>query len=215
MDIKVKSTDRVTLAGLPGTGKTTLTKYLASLCMPRVLIYDPLAQYDGFPDENRYLPKSDSLSEFDMVCKQLRMRGNITFVVEEAERYLGQGKPLGENAFDLVNRGRNWGVGIIAVTRRVQRISKDYFDLCQSCFFFRCGLKSREYIADMVGKEVTRKIVTLPVWHFLHYNVETEETSVHVLRLGAQPHTEGAESKAAPASQETAQETAEEVAAGA
>lgn len=40
--MNIKSTDRVTLAGLPGTGKTTLAKYLSSLCMPRVLIYDPL-----------------------------------------------------------------------------------------------------------------------------------------------------------------------------
>lgn len=208
MDIKVKSTDRVTLAGLPGTGKTTATKYLASLCMPNVLIYDPLAQYDGFPDANRYIPKSDSLSEFDTVCRQLRTRGNITFVIEEAERYLGQGKPLGENAFDLINRGRNWGVGIIAVTRRVQRISKDYFDLCQHCFFFRCGLKSREYIADMLGKDITRRIVTLPLFHFLHYNVETEETSVHVLKLGARPHTEGAQLKATPPSEEIAEEAA-------
>jgi len=40
--MNIKSTDRVTMAGLPGTGKTTLAKYLASLCMSRVLIYDPL-----------------------------------------------------------------------------------------------------------------------------------------------------------------------------
>ncbi|GAG86462.1 unnamed protein product, partial [marine sediment metagenome] len=73
--------------------------------MPKAIIYDPLSQYDGFPDENRYIPKSDSLTEFDAVCRQLRMKGNITFIVEEAERYLGQGKPLGENAFDLINRG--------------------------------------------------------------------------------------------------------------
>ena len=195
--MQLKSTDRVTIAGLPGTGKTTLARYLAALCEPRVLIYDPLAQYDGFKDENRYIPKSDSLTEFDSVCRQLRMRGNVTFIVEEAERYLGQGKPLGENAFDLINRGRNWGVGIFAVTRRVQRLSKDFFDLCQHCFLFRCGLKSREYIADMIGWEDTRKIMSLQLYHFLHFNVETEESSVYVLKLGMQQRVVGGEAKEA------------------
>jgi len=202
--VNIKSTDRITVAGLPGTGKTTLGKYLASLCMPRVLIYDPLAQYDGFPDENRYIPKSDSLSEFDAVCRQLRMRGNVTFIVEEAERYLGQGKPLGENAFDLINRGRNWGVGVLAVTRRIQRLSKDFFDLCQDVFLFRCGLKSREYITDMIGRESTKKIMALPLFHFLYFNVETEESSVHVLKLGVRPHLEGKEADTIKPSEEIA-----------
>jgi len=99
--LKIRSTDRVTISGLPGSGKTTLSKYLAALVEPNCLIYDPLSQYENFPDEYRYIPKSDSLLEFDAVCRQLRAKGNVTFIIEEAERYLGQGKPLGENAFDL------------------------------------------------------------------------------------------------------------------
>lgn len=40
--LSLKSTDRVVISGLPGTGKTTLSKYLASLTEPNCLIYDPL-----------------------------------------------------------------------------------------------------------------------------------------------------------------------------
>lgn len=190
LQIRILSTDRVTVCGLPGTGKTTLSRYFCTLLEPQLLIYDPLDQYSGFSDKCRYVPKSDSLLEFDSVCRKLRQEGNITFVVEEAERYIGQGKPLGDNAFDLINRGRNWGVGIIAVTRRIQRLSKDFFDLCSHAFFFKCGLKSREYIADMIGKEDTKIIMRLPQWHFLHYNVTTEESSVHVLKLGVRQRIE-------------------------
>lgn len=76
-------------------------------------------------------------------------------------------------------------MGICAVTRRIQRLSKDYFDLCNHIFLFRIGLKSREYVADLIGWQLTRQIITLPQYHFLHYNVETEEHSIHVLKLEA------------------------------
>jgi len=76
-------------------------------------------------------------------------------------------------------------VGIVAVTRRIQRLSKDYFDLCQHLFVFRIGLKSREYIADMIGWNLTRQIITLPQYHFLHFNIEDESHSINVLKLEA------------------------------
>jgi len=107
--IRLDPTDRVTIAGLPGTGKSTLAKYIADLFEPNVLIYDPLDQYHNFPDECRYVPKSDSLEEFEAQCRLLRARSNVVFIIEEAERYLGQGKPIGPHAFDVINRSRNWG----------------------------------------------------------------------------------------------------------
>jgi len=183
----INSTDRITVCGLPGTGKTTFSKYLAELCGSNLLIYDPLDQYKEFPDECRYIPRSDSLEEFEEVCGRLCARSNVTFLIEEVERYLGQGKPLGPNAFDLVNRGRNWGVGIIAVTRRIQKLSKDYFDLCQTVIFFRCGLKSRKYIYDMLGKEESYFITRLPKYHFLHYSLEEENYGITTLVLGGGP----------------------------
>ena len=40
-------------------------------------------------------------------------------------------------------------------------------------------------MADMIGWNLTRQIITLPQYHFLHFNVETEEHSIHVLKLEA------------------------------
>ena len=185
--MSISSTDRITLSGLPGTGKTTLSRYLAKLYMPNLLIYDPLDQYKSFPNECRYVPESDSMAEFEEVCRQLCSVSNKTFLIEEAERYIGQGRPMGTNAFELINRGRNWGAGIIAVTRRIQRLSKDYFDLCQSVIFFRCGLKSREYLSEMIGKEQSMLITRMPRYHFLYYNLEEEVTDCYTLDLGTEP----------------------------
>ena len=127
------------------------------------------------------MPKSDSLAEFDAQCRRLCVVSKTVFLVEEAERYLGQGKMLGPYAFDLINRGRNWGIGVIAVTRRIQRLSKDFFDLCSHAYLFQTGLKSRDYIADMIGWEATRAIIGLERFNFVHYNVEDETWSVNVL----------------------------------
>jgi len=191
MMIDLVRDNRLCVCGLPGSGKTMLTRHICSLFEPRVLIYDPLDQYRMFKDNNRHVPKSDSLAEFETVCHQLCATKNITFVVEEAERYLGQGKPLGPYAFDLCTRGRNWSVGIYAVTRRIQRISKDFFDLCQQIIFFKNGAKSRMYIRDLVGKEVTEWIYELEKFHFLHYSLETEDAIDGYLEIeGVREHIE-------------------------
>lgn len=189
--IKMSRTDRVTVCGLPGTGKTVLTRHLCTLLEPNLLIYDPLDQYRMFKDECRYVPKSDSLAEFDQVMQQVRGRQNLAFVIEESERYLGQGKPLLPATFDVVNRGRNWGIGIIAVTRRIQRISKDFFDLCQHIIIFKNGLKSKEYLRDMIGKQATQWVYSLEKYHFIDYNLENEEATDGVLEIeGVREHIE-------------------------
>jgi len=197
--IDLDPTDRITVAGLPGTGKTTLTRYLADMFSSMegtsLLIYDPLSQYVGFTPEEIYLPKSDSLAEFEGVCRRLCSVSNTMFVVEEAERYLGQDKRMGPYTFDFINRSRNWGCGIMAVTRRIQRLSKDFFDLCQHAFFFRCGLRSKDYIWDMIGREAALKVFSLPQYHFLYYSVETERYEVGTLVLSTRPHIDKEQEK--------------------
>lgn len=195
--ISLKSDDRICIAGLTGTGKTYLMRYFASLCEPQVLIIDPLSQYEMFGDECRYIPKRETPNELEEIAKQLMARSDCTLIIEEAEQYMPQERAMLPNLSMVVRMGRNWGIGIYATTRRIQDINKRFFDLAQHCFFFRVGLKSREYVANMIGAEYVFPypspkynktgycLTTLPPYHFLHFNLEDETAEIGVLKLGA------------------------------
>lgn len=198
--MKISSTDRICISGLPGTGKTKFMCYLATLASPDILIIDPLDQYGMFPDECRYIPKRETPNELEDICKSLFARSDVTLIIEEAEQYLAQGRPLLTYTSGLIRMGRNWGIGVWATTRRIQDINKRFFDLAQHCFFFRCGLKSRDYIADMIGAEFVfpypspkynktgYTITTLPPYHCLHFNLDDETAEICTLKLGAREH---------------------------
>lgn len=217
--IDIKSTDRICVAGLPGTGKTYLMRYFCTLLEPDLIIVDPLSQYDMFPDECRYVPRRETPNELEEICKQLMARANCTLVIEEAEQYLSQQRAMLPATSQLIRMGRNWGIGIYATTRRIQDINKRFFDLAQHCFFFRCGLKSRDYIADMLGAEFVYPypspkynstgycVTTLPPYHFLHFNLEDETAEIGVLKLGAREHIAAAGTKSeAPSPKEVGKE---------
>lgn len=200
MELDLRSTDRLTVSGQTGTGKSTFTAFIAALAMPALLLWDPLDQYQGFKTVtieqieagrsftrfgNRFVPLEDTQQEFERVCTALRSMSEITFIVEECEQYIGQDKPLGAEARRLINRGRNWGVGVYAVTRRIQDLNKSFFDLCRIAIFFRAGLRSYDYIKSMVGAEVLEVIKNLPDRYFVVYNAETGQWFKATLELDA------------------------------
>ena len=204
MPLKIKSTDRICVCGLPDSGKTYFMKYLCSLVEPDIYIIDPLNQYEQFGEvgdiregKKRWIPREESPQELEEISKRLWQISNITLVMEEAEQYIPQGRPIPQYTSGLIRMGRNWGIGIWATTRRIQDINKRFFDLAQHVFFYRCGFKSREYIAAMIGNEyvyphVAPKlnktgftITTLPQYHALHFDLENETASIITLKLGA------------------------------
>lgn len=185
--IRLTPTDRITIAGLPGTGKTTFAKYLADIYASspnlKILIYDPLDQYRTFADDQRYVPQTDSQREFEDVCKRLCAQRNTVFIIDEAEAYLTEGKLSNTYAYRLVWRGRNWGIGIIAVTRRLQDLSKRYFQLCQHCFFFQSHPMVRPYLKTFLEADAIHAILTLQTFDFVHYDMEKHEWEVSGLEL--------------------------------
>lgn len=210
----IKNTDRVCISGQTGTGKTTLARHFASIYEDKIYVLDPINQYTQFGEpgdiregKKRCVPLiSNGPQELEKIARALHYLENRTLVIEEAEQFIPQRKPLLPYTASLIQMGRNWGIGIYCITRRIQEINKTFFDLAQHVFFYRCGFKSREYIADMIGKDFMYPmyrpgqpklnitgytITTLPRYHCLHFNLETEEAQVVIVNLGgAREHLE-------------------------
>ena len=177
--------DRVVIVGQPRTGKTTLLKYIASLMRKdRVVIIDPLDQYRGFMDEARIIPADrNPMEEFNDIAKQIMARGNVTLIVEEAQKYLPESGKIGPDTMAMLNRGRNYGIGVIASTQRIQTITKNIWDISSTVIFFRPGFQSRSYIKGMLPPEVYSKVISLPNRYFVYYSLETEDWGVGTLKI--------------------------------
>lgn len=187
--IHLESADRIVISGLPRTGKTTLAKHLASSAGENLYIIDPINQYGDFdtriPEGNRVIPEpGNEMTVFENVCIQLCRVSNHILLLEECEDYLGQGLMLPPFANRVVRQGRNWGIGIIAITQRLPEISKRFFDRCQHIFFFRCGVYSQDYIKDRIGREKSAIVFKLSInkHEFAHYDVGADTMEVYTLK---------------------------------
>lgn len=162
----IASDERITIAGMTGTGKTCLARFILRK-FSKVLVWDPLGQYEEF---NAYHPDKGTKEEFDYVCQQVWDKGNILFCVEEAEGALHEGKDFSEYAYKVIHQGRNRGIGVMAVTRRIADLSKTMFGLSQHVYIFRFfSPNDIDYIKGFVGKEWAERIRNLPQFHFIYY----------------------------------------------
>ncbi len=184
---KFKTSDRIAVTGQPGTGKTVFMNYLAhQIPQERLWIVDPLGQYNDFPDANRIIPNDlDPEKEFDEIAREIMTLTDITLFVEEAHRYIPEFGKIGSNSMALINRGRNYGHGIVASTPRIQHINKNFFDLAQNVVFFRPGLKTRgRYLSELVAPDAKLAIEKLPDHEFIYYGLRDDTWNKAKLNFG-------------------------------
>ena len=183
MPLDIQTDDRLAVIGQPGTGKTVFLKYLASLIPPdRLKIYDPLDQYQQFEDENRIVPvDSNPLQEFNTFARQMMAVGNKTIFVEEAQRYFPQDRPLPDDTAAMLNRGRNLGIGVFAISQRIAHINNNFFDLAQTLIIFRPGSQSYQALKRMLPKDAYNAVIHLPDYQYVHISLRTEEWSKSTL----------------------------------
>lgn len=133
--------------GSSGSGKSTFVKREISRGHPRLLIWDPMAEYEGEATAKMaelraamkakkfrlvFRPSADPAtrnSQFDLFCRMALDAGNLTLVVEELRFVTTPSRaPLGWAQCCLT--GRHKGLRIYGLSQRPASIDKDFLGNC-------------------------------------------------------------------------------------
>lgn len=133
--------------GASGSGKSTFVKREISRGHPRLLIWDPLAEYTGDVVESaaalldalkgkrfrlvfRTSPDpAQRTRQFDLVCRAALAAGNLTLVVEELRFVTTPSRaPMGWAQVCLT--GRHKGLTVYGLSQRPASIDKDFLGNC-------------------------------------------------------------------------------------
>lgn len=146
----ILKTDAIaTIAGMRGSGKTTLAKRILSQVKGDVIVYDPMWEYDP---KISFHPHSDSKDDFDRFMGICWERGNLFICVDEAERYFRAKRLLTEYSTKIVNTGRHRNIGLLVITRRLAELNKTVFGLSETAILFQMFLPNDiRYIKEFYG----------------------------------------------------------------
>jgi DNA helicase HerA-like ATPase len=137
----------VAVLGASGSGKSAYLKRTIAKGSPRLLIFDPMAEYDGEIVSDLaglvaglkakrfrlvFRPKSDDklrAVQFDFLCRAALAAGNLTLVVEELRFVTTPSRaPMGWAKVCLT--GRHKGLKVYGASQRPASIDKDFLGNC-------------------------------------------------------------------------------------
>lgn len=125
--LEVDVSDKITILGKTGSGKTNLIKVLLSDILKdyQFVLLDALgnfAEYEGQANIDYHQVTPSDQAGVDEILYAALEKGNCMVVMDEVDRY--SSKP-GSMLNELVNVGRNYGVGGIFAARRTADVNKD------------------------------------------------------------------------------------------
>ncbi len=185
----------ILIFGKRGSGKSVLAKK-ACQDKKRLLIYDTIGEYsegvivsglDQLRDFWRkvyrgnfriiYQP-ADPEGDFDSVCRQVALCEDLTFVIEELDRFA---RPLAMSREfkEIVQRGRHHRIELIGVTQRPHGIDKLLTSQSKQMLIFNTTEpRDIDYFKDVVGYEVVKKIADLQQYQYVVWKDGTEELEI-------------------------------------
>lgn len=191
--LRIRTDERIIITGQSGSGKTNLVKYLA-LMTPRWVWIDvkwrvrvpgaPVVRsLDGLKralaaGEPRviYYPVNPDLKdragrqEVSDLCNYLMSVGNIVLITDELSA-MTTASMWPNGLANVVQRGRESGVGMIAATQRPANVKPDAMSEAQHFVCFRLMRpEDRERMAQFGLRAVADELNTLPLYHWIYWS---------------------------------------------
>lgn len=163
------------IAGMRGSGKTTLAKYIINQLknFVKIVIFDVNGEYGDLNDQNvrivipfRY--DETEIEEFldKLMRKALELNEWIVAVIEESDLYFNVFKPLTDNRARFVHRGRHFLTGGIFLTRRLASLHKDVVAQASTLISFKQILPNDvNYLQQFVEK--AEMVMRIPEHSFI------------------------------------------------
>lgn len=189
--IKISNSDRVTIVGATGSGKTVLAKFLLQQCN-RVIVIDPKHTFrlEGFrpgwgvPNFKKEFhvvirPRRGDDSKLALAMIEAIKKRDVTIYIDELavieERYPEALSVLKEIALT----GRERHVALWSALQRPRGVPRLFFTESEVFFIFNLrNADDRSYIAGYVGDEVKEQIPRHEFWYF-----RGEEDSPRLMHL--------------------------------
>lgn len=194
-NLTISTSDRVSIFGRTGSGKTFLSKNWLLLHYNRYVFWDVKLQNSDVkhdilirtPKELKealdthekilYQPKSLTDEDFNDICEIIFKHGNTILYVDESSAISTPVKIQYWHKM-LVTQGRSYNVGAINVSQRPRDIHNTLISESEHFFVFSLNLetdisKLRQQLGDAADE-----IRVLPERHFLYYNVKQNKAYI-------------------------------------
>lgn len=194
--MEIKSSERVTIVGKTGSGKSVLVRKLSEQ-FKKVIFVDPKCENaQHFPYatkcttvkevfekvdeslENKedffilYQPLDLSEEVFNNFCGEVFLRGNMTIFMDEVSFVCFPQATI--NHQRIIRMGRSKGIGIHHLTQRPKFVDNFILSEAEHFFIFRLQLvDDRKKIEGIIGEDLDEHMERMDKFEFLYYNAET------------------------------------------
>lgn len=179
------------IAGLRGSGKSTLSKYLINLLYKNydyVIIIDPLHEYD-IKLQNTITLKIDLTKDVQYIFskiynKMLKVNKRVLLVIDEADLIFKNRSSLNYEQKHAIHYSRHYNISIIAITRRLANLHTDLVSESSNFFMFKLiSSADLETLRSMGLSFLINEMVKLKKYEFLIYSIYSEKIYKHKLNL--------------------------------